>query len=177
MKSSKKKKKNLSNQKNLTKQKKLTKVTKRNALRKKKNKIHEYNMKSLYEYLIESKDAEEPQSGTFKFDFSKFADVKDSLATIADKLGDYVTEKTDTSITISCTTEDKDKVQEAIALIKDLISKNASTTKRSADESFAQYCKKQEDELKKFEDFFNQAPKPETEEEKSKDDKKEDEAE
>lgn len=135
-------------------------------------------MKSLYDYLIESQDTEEPQSGTFKFDFSKFENVKDTLETIADKLGDYVTEKTDTSITISCTTEDKNKVQEALTLIKDLIKKNASSTKRSSDESFAQYCKTQENELKKFEDFFNSAPEPETEEEKTKkDEDKQDEVE
>ena len=133
-------------------------------------------MKSLYDYIIEaSEEKTEDTKKTFKFDFSKFENAKETVESIVSMIEDFVKESTDTSITIECKNRDASKISGALEIIKSFIKTNASSTKRASDEQYAQFCQKQERALEDFEDFLKpvENPQPEPEEENDKNDEQE----
>ena len=122
-------------------------------------------MKSLYDYIIESTDPEDnaeqlEETKTFKFDFSKFENAKETVKTIVSSAEDYITDQSETSFTLTFKKADATKLSGVVEIIKAFLKKEAHTTKRSSDEQFAQYCSTQERIFNEFEDFVTKIPDP-----------------
>lgn len=116
-------------------------------------------MKSLYDYIIEA--TEEEPSQTFKFDFSKFENAKETVESIITQAEDFVTDSTDTSVTLSCKNSDATKLAGALEIIKAFIEKNGKSTTRASNEQYAQFCQAQERMLSSLEEFLKPPEKPE----------------
>jgi hypothetical protein len=123
-------------------------------------------MKSLYDYIIESTDPEDnaeqlEETKTFKFDFSKFENAKETVKTIVSSAEDYITDQSETSFTLTFKKADATKLSGVVEIIKAFLKKEAHTPKRSSDEQFAQYCASQEKIFGDMETFVTEVPKPE----------------
>lgn len=116
-------------------------------------------MKSLYDYIIEA--TEEEPSQTFKFDFSKFENAKETVESIITQAEDFVTDSSDTSVTLSCKNSDATKLAGALEIIKAFIEKNGKSTTRASNEQYAQFCQAQERVLSSLEEFLKPPEKPE----------------
>ncbi len=121
-------------------------------------------MKSLRDYIIESGEEaaqQQDQAQTFKFDFSKFENAKETVESIITQAEDFVTDSSETSVTISCKNSDAPKLAGALEIIKAFIEKNGKSTNRASNEQFAQFCQTQERMLQNFEDFLKPVEHPE----------------
>ena len=135
-------------------------------------------MKSLYDYIIEATQ-EQDQAQTFKFDFSKFENAKETIESIKTQAEDFVTDSSETSVTLSCKNSDATKLAGALEIIKAFIEKNGKSTTRASDEQYAQFCQTQERMLSNLEDFLKpvEHPEPVKDDEDENDDKDNDEQE
>lgn len=121
-------------------------------------------MKSLRDYIIESGEEaaqNQDQAQSFKFDFSKFENAKETVESIITQAEEFITDSSETSFTISCKNSDAPKLAGALEIIKSFINTNGKSTTRASNEQYAQFCQSQERMLQNLEDFLKPVEHPE----------------
>ena len=114
-------------------------------------------MKSLIEFLKESKDQNSSSSKTLSFNFSGLTDVEDfmkSLNDIADS-ADVPVDVDENKVKISLSASNIEDAEKLFELIQDFAQSKRSETKSSSDESYAQKISKIERTLNDWRDYVD----------------------
>ena len=126
-------------------------------------------MKSLQEFIIEQVQVnEEASSKTITFNFKDLENDEETLKSFEDK--EYCTIDGE-KLTVTVTPDNFDKLEEVVKHLQEYTSTIRNSTKRSADETYAQKTKSFEEKM----DDLNKAIEEFTQSSKEEDTKKEEE--